>query len=195
MAARELGKQREIRPGFQSLGGMAIRPASGSGEARTASSNAGSSVDRDAALLLLRADIHLDIDLGNRPDFSPAATSALSSDMRSSEWMTSKSSTASSALFDCSCPIMCSRRPGWAARSAGHFAAASATRFSPKSVTPAAISGSISCSCALLGNRDQRHVRRITPRSLCGASDLIPDLGQAGCGVTHCARYRNSHGS
>src|SRR5215217_1593391 len=60
---------------------------------------------------------------------------------RSTEWMASNSATASFALLDCSGPIRCTAIPGQADTSAGHFALASCTRFSPNTRWPASITG------------------------------------------------------
>src|SRR5215831_4065353 len=57
--------------------------------------------------------------------------------------MASKNATASFALFDCSGPIRCSSTFACLASSAGHFAFASCTRFSPNTRWSAEIAGSM----------------------------------------------------
>ena len=76
------------------------------------------------------------------------------------------------ALFDCSGPTRCSSRPPWRARSGGHLALASCTRFSPKTRWPAAMTGSIASAPKVFGDRDQGHARRIAPGITAGAGDF-----------------------
>ena len=60
-----------------------------------------------------------------------------------------------------------------------------ATRFSPKSRDPGRDQRLDLLDAALLGDRDQRHVARVAPRSLGGARDLVANVGKSGCGVGH----------
>ncbi len=88
---------------------------------------------------------------------------------------TSNSRTASSALFDCSRPIMCSLRPGLAAASAGHLSAASWTRFSPKSGNPGS---------------DQR----LRSRPRCAAWSRRPASRRPPCAARSSPRARSARG-
>src|SRR5437899_6078719 len=65
---------------------------------------------------------------------------------RSTEWMASNSATASFALLDCNGPIRCNAIPGQADTSAGHFAFASCTRFSPNTRCPASMTGEMAAA-------------------------------------------------
>jgi thiamine-phosphate pyrophosphorylase len=69
-------------------------------------------------------------------------------------------------------------RPGVSAISAGHFACASCTRFSPNARCPAAISGRISSARLRLGDGDQRDLLRLSARSFCGERHFIVNRGQ-----------------
>src|SRR5581483_3586292 len=74
---------------------------------------------------------------GSRPLRARSRASAAARLSRSTVSITSNSPTASRTLLVCSGPIRCSCRSGQRARSAGHFACASWTRFSPNTRWPA----------------------------------------------------------
>ena len=72
--------------------------------------------------------------------------------------MASNRVTASRALLDWSGPIMCSCSPAWRSRSAGHLAAASWTWFSPNTLAPATITGSMAMASNVFDT-----VTKVTP--------------------------------
>src|ERR1700752_1442964 len=80
--------------------------------------------------------------------------------------MASNSARASFALLDCSGPIRCSSRPGCAETSAGHFALASCTRFSPNTRCPLAITGAIASAPNVLDTAISVTEARSRPKSL-----------------------------
>ena len=130
--------------GASSTGGMHISPAIVEPVGLAAALEEGVGLLRQhAGLLRLGAGIDLHEQRGCRPCLAISLASASHRLGRSTEWIASNSATASFALLDCSGPIRCSSIPGCAPRSAGHFALASCTRFSPNTRWPAAITGSI----------------------------------------------------
>src|SRR5690606_10511134 len=131
-------------------GGMHIRPARASPASRQRTSRSGSSAGVQPPFCGSSPTLTWTKQSGRRPVLAVALPSASTSEGRSTEWITSNSRTASSALFDWSRPTRCSLRSGCAARSAGHFACASCTRLSPKSRWPAAISGRIASTACVL---------------------------------------------
>ena len=124
MTPRKLCQQREIRRRLEPERRDAIRP--GKRQRRSADGWRGgrrSSSIATAALLLLLADIDLDIDREGGPDFPGRAHRArrAATAGRANGW----SRTAApppSALFDCSRPIPCRRTSGWRSSSGGHLA-------------------------------------------------------------------------
>jgi len=111
-------------------------------------------VDEFSKTITIRGQSHTIVEAINRQlthyAYHVGQIVLLAKHFRSTEWMTSKSFTASGALFDCSRPMQCRRVPAWRASSAGHFSRASCTRLSPKSRWPDAISFSISCKARVL---------------------------------------------
>src|SRR6185503_5692379 len=85
---------------------------------------------------------------------------------RSTEWMASNSATASFALLDCSGPIKCNAIPEQADTSAGHFALASCTRFSPNTRCPASMMGEMAAASNVFDTAISVTDARARPASL-----------------------------